>query len=360
MQIKSKRTIILIAFLLVLVLLNGAIYFYLVKSFPAQEQIEKQPKELSHGPCLADDEEVMYSYPEESLLIVPLTITIKDKNTGEKKLSFRIENFNHEYRHLSRIHKCGFYFIKMINYDPKKTKQDPGFKEELWRCKYDKVCEKIITLAEKDESGIYHSFYNSFFSIDLVERYLILTQGYLGSPDYALVIKNLETNEDVFVLTLKEITNEYPHFMGVFSFSHISSLGEWIKNGKYFWGEIADQANVLAFFRIERDTWKYEIFEAPEGTMGGDDLNTELGYVTYDDGPPWTGDLEFAKMYQEQWEREGKIVSFYLYNLFTKEKTLLATTTDTMWYFKPKWLSDTELQYELPGDEKKIYKINEK
>lgn len=35
--------------------------------------------------------------------------------------------------------------------------------------------------------------------------------------------------------------------------------------------------------------------------------------------------------------------------------------TEPLWYFKPKWLSETELGYTLPNGEKKVYKIsNEK
>ena len=114
---------------------------------------------------------------------------------------------------------------------------------------------------------------------------------------------------------------------------------------------------MLAFFRIEAGIWKWEIFEAPQGTMGGDALNPELGYTTYNTGAPWTGSQELNEEIKKQWQEQGKIASFYLYNLFTKKQILLATTTDPIWYFKPRWLSDTELQYYIPSGEKKVYKI---
>lgn len=47
----------------------------------------------------------------------------------------------------------------------------------------------------------------------------------------------------------------------------------------------------------------------------------------------------------------------YIENLFIKERRFIASTTEPLWYFKPIWISDTELEYELPSGEKKIYKI---
>ena len=118
-------------------------------------------------------------------------------------------------------------------------------------------------------------------------------------------------------------------------------------------------ANEIAYLRILRDLWKLDVLPVPSGTSGGTALNPEYGYVTYDTGPGWIGIDVIAEQVYDEWRKEGKKIDFYLYNLFTKEKTLLATIDDPSWSFKPQWLSDTELRYELPTGEKKIYKIEE-
>jgi hypothetical protein len=133
-------------------------------------------------------------------------------------------------------------------------------------------------------------------------------------------------------------------------------MTEWSKDGKYYWGNLFDGADTLAYFRIEVGTWKNDIFSVPAGTMGGDYLNTENGFITYDDGSPWTGDADADKMYQEQWKKEGKKVSFYLYNLFTKEKVLLGTDSDPTSAIQGDWVTDREFDYILRSGEKRVYK----
>ena len=54
--------------------------------------------------------------------------------------------------------------------------------------------------------------------------------------------------------------------------------------------------------------------------------------------------------------KPGKYV-LDLHNLFTKERVLLETVSDPGWFYKPQWISDTELQYTMPSGEVKIYKL---
>ncbi len=312
--------------------------------------------------CLDEKKEVSYKIEEKESPLADVIVFVNDKFTGKELSSFKIENIRKNY-HPIELHQCGVYVIKMFNYDPKKTKQDPGYKTELWKYDYSNKGKPVVLFHEKiDENGIktYKSYYGTDFRVNPSEKYVALEKwtltefdrgGFVDGKDLSMAIKNLETKEDVFVLPANEIQKKNPNLAGGFD------MREWTKDGRYFWGDIFDGADTLAFFRIEADTWKWEIFEAPAGTMGGTAFNSEYGYITYDDGPPWTGDVEFDEINKEKWLKESKKVHFYLYNLFTKKQILLATVDDPLWSFKPKWLSDTELQYELPSGEKKIYKI---
>ncbi|MBU4348553.1 hypothetical protein KJ671_03590 [Patescibacteria group bacterium] len=333
-----KKILIILIPLILIATITIAYFFFFPEEEIKPDKTLKQSTFLTQ--CLSENLEVSYKIEEKESPLADVVVYIIDENTGKEVTSFKIDNIFKNY-HPIELYKCGIYVIRFFNYDPRISKQKPEFRAEFWRYYY-------------SGEGIQLFFSEDFsydFRVDPTEIYLVLERSYLGNPDYALVIKNLQTKKDVFVLPLKEITDKYPDFLGSIGFN------EWTRGSKYFWGNIFDGANVLAFFRIERDSWKRELFEAPTGTMGGTALNSEFGYITYDDGPPWTGDLDFAKMYQEQWEKEGKIVSFYLYNFFTNKKIVLATTTDTMWYFKPKWISDTELEYYLPSGERKIYAV---
>ncbi|TSD02482.1 MAG: hypothetical protein Athens071424_4 [Parcubacteria group bacterium Athens0714_24] len=296
--------------------------------------------------CLSDNSVTTYENDKDNTYIV-----VSDKKTGQEINRFQIKNIITDHYHGQELHKCNFYVIRQFNYDSKTRRKTPNYSAELWSYNYTQNGLSILTFSKTDNNGNYLLFFNDDFRISPDEKYLALEKGYAGQDDYSIVIKTLSDKKDAFIISAKELSQKYPDIVGNFG------LKEWTKDGRYFWGNIFDGADVLAFFRIEIGTWKWEVFEAPVGTMGGDVLNPELGYVTYDDGSPWTGFADLDQAYREQWKKEGKIVHFYLYNLFTKEKTLLATYDDPTYFTKPKWLSDTQLQYEMPNGEKRIYEI---
>lgn len=315
-------------------------------------------KNNSHTVCLGDDEVVEYKierlgkYPSVEYNEGFIEVTIKKKNTNQEIKSFRIDNIlSPSHYHPVEIRKCGVYVLRGFNFDHKLFKPLPGFSRELWYYGFDGSGNKIVSLAGENNKGEAENYYSYDFRVDPTETYVVLQKGYFGRLDYSIIVKDLKTQKDAFTLSLKEITSKYPQFEASLA------MNDWTKDARYFWGNIFEAADVLAFFRIETGIWKWEVFEAPVGTMGGDALNPELGYVTYDDGSPWTGDADIDQAYREQWKKEGKKLHFYLYNLFTKEKILLEIFDDPTYFTQPQWLSDTELQYEMPGGEKRVYEI---
>ena len=348
MKIDSKKTIIAVIFLLVLILLtSGTVHFYQAKNSLPEEQIKKIDQNTKH--CLADDEVASYEIKKKENLTyseATVTIFIENQNIDLKKYSFKIENIRKNY-HPVEIHKCGVYVVRMFNHDPKKSKQDPGYREEFWKYDYSGKGEMIILLAEKPKEFI--SYYSPDFRVDPAEKYIVLEKGYLGADDYALVIKNLETKEDTFVLPFKKIADEYPDLIGSFRFR------EWTENGRYFWGDIFVGANVLGFFRIDALNWKTDIFPAPENTVGGDVLNFDTGYTTVHSGYIYFGVYELVQEEKEERRKKGIGTELYVESLITKERHFVDKTDEPLWFFKPKWISETKLEYYLPSGERKIY-----
>lgn len=348
MIVHTKKLLVIIAIIIFLILAIGSIYFYFFKK---PQMLTEKP---SHPICLSDNETVIYNIDRKQY-IGPVEIIIKDKNSKKEISRFIVENVSSGYYPV-QPRKCGVYIMKEFNWDYKKFKPLPGFCVELWKYNYNGEGTPLLTFAGENKQGQPVIYYDYDFRIDFIEIYIALIQGYLGKIDnYATIIKELETKKDIFKLDYENIINQYPEMAGDFQFD------EWTRESRYFWGHLSYGANVLGFFRIERDTWKVDILPAPQGTLGGTAFNPEYGYITYDTGPGWIGIEEIAQQVYEEWQKAGKIKEFYLYNLFTKEKILLATTTDPSWPFQSKsnWISDTELEYELPTGEKKIYKIND-
>lgn len=312
------------------------------------------PKEIKnnqtiHDVCLSDNETVDYTINWRQN-VGPVDIIIKKQEGNKEIFRFKVDSvFSGAYPVQPR--KCGVYVLRLFNYDPQKSKQSPGYKEEIWYYSYDGEGRPLLLLGIKDELGNFHDFFSLEFKVDFLEVYLALIKGYLGRIDFATVIKEIETKEDVFVFPISKIVDEYPSIVG--------SLGlrNWTKDNRYFWADIFMGARVLGFFRIDTTNWNVDIFEVPEDIFGGAALNIEKGYVTQYPGYVWTGVHELTEQIKQEWREQGKISSLYLYNLFAKDDILLATTSEPLWDFKDKWISDTELEYELPSGEKKVYNI---
>lgn len=316
---------------------------------------EKNVKQNLRGGCLSENEvadfkvERLGEYPSVDYNKGFVEVIVKDKYNNKEIKKIRVDDINLSY-HPAEVHKCGIYVIKRFNYNPKIIEQEVGYREELWKYDYRGSGTLLILLAEKPKEFI--SYYSPDFRIFPNEKYVVLEKGYLGKEDYSLVVKDLETKEDILVILANNILEKYPKVIGNFGFY------EWSDDGRYFWGDIFDGAYVNGYFRIDTQNWKVDIFEAPDGAMGGSDLNINTGYITIQPGQVWTGDYQMDQDLKEQYRKEGKKSLLYIYNLFTKEKILVVETEEPLWWFKSQWISDSELQYEMPNGEKKIYKLN--
>ncbi len=346
----KKKSVVIIIVIILSALIVFGIYCFLEK--PIETERNSSEKQIARSSCLEDNEIVVFQLRGIKTRATSADIVISNKITSKEEFRFQIGGLIPYHGHPYEFHKCGVYVIRRFNYDVKTRQGTPNFRKELWKYDYRGKGEKILIFSETDDKGNFKLYFGDDFRVDPTELYVALIKGYPDQQkNYGFSIRNNKISKDVFLLSHSSILEINPNFVG--------SLGlkDWTKAGNYFWGDIFAGAPRLGFVRIQRDTWKYDILPVPAGTLGGTAFNPEYGCVTYDTGPGWIGIDVVAEQVYDEWRKAGKKVDFYLYNLFTKEKTLLATTGDSSWNFKPKWLSDTELQYELPTGEKKIYKI---
>lgn len=278
------------------------------------------------------------------------TILVTNKDGSNK--SFSINNLVYSHGPVE-IGRCNIYTIRQFGWNNKTFKPIKGeFTTDIWKYDYTGNGGKLLNLSEwRDDQERALVYYPYLFTISPDEKYISLAQGYLGSDKHALVIRDIDKEENVFILPIEKIIENNPERIGTIG------LKEWTKDGKYFWIDIFNGANVSAFVRIERDAWSWEMFPAPENTMGGDRLNYNTGWVTHNTLGIWTGENEISQQIKEQYQKEGKTGVFALYNLFTKQEIVLETATDPTYFFKPKWISDTELEYFMPSGERKVYTI---
>lgn len=338
----KKKPAIVISLMFLLIFSLATYIFFHEKSVSV-----KQGGRIAHGICLAEDEVASYEIKKKDNEVSIANIIISDKSNRQEQYRFQIELPIPDHYHPIELHKCGIYAVRSFNYDYVKKQAVSNYRIELWRYNYARNGESITFLS----GPISGKEFGTDFRIDNSEKYLALEKGYLGKEDYSIVIKDLGTKEDIFVLSMKNIAEQYSNIAGNFG------LDQWTKDSRYFWGDIFDGAYVNGYFRIDTQNWKTDIYEAPDGAMGGSPLNINTGYLAIQPGQVWTGDYQLTEELKEQYKKEGKKSELYLYNLFTKEKMLIETTDEPLFWFKPKWLSDTELEYELPNGEKKVYEI---
>ncbi len=309
----------------------------------------------TRSPCLRNDEIATYEVKKRKRNMgdteADVIISIRDKNNGLIKNSFQINDLFND--HSFEVHKCGVYVLRMFNYNPEKTKQEPGYKDELWRYDYNGKGEPLLLFAEKPKEFI--AYYDPVFRVSPDEIYIVLVRGgYLERPDYALVIRNLNLKTDDFVLPRQFLLEQHPEFIGLFS------LRTWTKDGSFFWADLSTTANVEAFLRILRNSWKVDVLFAPEDVLGGDALNLEKGLITVHPGNVWYGIDVMTEQEKERRRAQGIGTELYIQDLFTGKRYFIDKTDEPLWFFKPQWFSDTELEYKLPTGEKKIYNIENK
>ncbi|MEK7608227.1 MAG: hypothetical protein AAB495_01480 [Patescibacteria group bacterium] len=209
----------------------------------------------------------------------------------------------------------------------------------------------LILLYEKKEK--FFSYYSTEFRTSPDEQYISLVRGYLGKPDYALVIKDLATLEDAFTLSIQDIEKRNPDLVQDISFSG----GGWSKNSRYFWADTSYGANTLGFIRIDMQEKKFDLFPSPKDVLGGDALNLERGLTTIHPGNVWYGVTDITEEEKARRRKEGIGTELYIHNLLTGERTFIASTTEPLWFYQPRWTSETELQYTLPSGEKRVYVV---
>lgn len=218
--------------------------------------------EMTHDICLGDNERAEYEKIEKSEGRSIVNIIIRSRKADEKIFDFKIDNVLESY-HIIEPHKCGVYTIREFNFDYKKYKPLPGFSTELWRYRYNGEGESILTLAGENELGKATLGFDYDFRINNDESYIALLKGYLGSADYALVIKDIKTKEDIFSLNLVDLMNQ--HSISPYPVS----LDFWAENGEYFVASFFEpgaplEEQTIAEIRIEIGTWDVKVTKMKE------------------------------------------------------------------------------------------------
>lgn len=174
-----------------------------------------------------------------------------------------------------------------------------------------------------------------------------------------LVIQDLRTSDDVYVLKIRDVFKNNPHIEG-----YLLGTGQWVQrpDGVYLYTSIDGGARPSAFVQIRRDTWKTHIYEVPADFMSSAELAMPpfapyMAYtnVTYRTMAADSMDDIFAMQLKEASQKK-----FILGDLMTGVTTTIETVPIIRGHnFKPVWLDDTTLEYTMPDGTKKTYVVTQ-
>jgi hypothetical protein len=303
------------------------------------------PSDEYSGIPTNEESNTYYGWPNSSTI----DVYVKNRTTSEIVSTFQIQNVVYRAGDALKIYPCGIYVIKGFG-----EADEPGYTTQLWEYNYAGVGKELFTFFV--EGPNYTEQVNNYypdFSVDSDEKHLALEQA-PGEASDSLVIDDTKTLQNLFTLPISSVLEKNSNIAGSVEFEP----GGWSTDGRYFWFDFFQDADVLGFVRIDTANWSYQAFVAPQVTMGGDAFNPDTGMTTYStDVAPWTGDTSIDQQYRDQAQQSGQITSFYIYDLLTNQNYLVATTSDPTYYFQPQWISDAVLQYTLPSGATTTYSI---
>lgn len=341
-------------------LLIGVVFYVIYfRNLVGKPKITEPDVTANHNVCLKDNEIVDYPLDSKYNSLtktpqIPLTVLVKDKLTNQIKFQFQVNDVPSGQSRPLEIHKCGLYVLRQFNFDSKLGVPLSNFAFELWRYDYSGRGVKIITLFQDKVAD-----YSPIFFVDPSEKYIELTRGYIGSIDASVVVLDIGSSNlsQALSVTPKDL------LMKTYSLAPNRDIGAvgWTSDGDYLWGGSESQSDE-AYFRIragDKTKETLQVFKMPGDAVNYGPPNPDTGYIAYVYGPAWGGgDALTQKQISDRWVKGGKTTTLYLYNLFTKDKVVIATSPlQPTWNFSESWLSDTELQYTLPSGEVKTYTI---
>src|SRR3989344_8222147 len=281
------------------------------------------------------------------------TVFVSTYNNTDKLSSFEVTELSSSANNV-QITNCHVYVVR--NFSTGSSRSDQ-LDYQLWR--YDPLGNTEIVIKFHKLLPKANTQYSVTTAISIDGKFIALKEYAVeyrtSDPNDALVIKKLnDLDKDYLKIPLSEIYRT-SNIMGS------PTLLRWSKDSKNLWFELSEAAIVNGFGKINVVTKTFEIYKAPDGTMGGDAFNLESSWITYDPKSFWCGEITCTNDERQDRIRRGMSSELYVYNLITKESILVESyKPDPLWYYKPRWISDSVLSYVLPDGTTKRYNVTKK
>lgn len=232
----KKITLYFIA-ITTLILFTIILYPIGLRDFPlSQPHVQKIVKNesLSRGEnipfnrpsCLGEDETFEFIFNKETRTI---DVYINKKVNGLRSYAFTVSDVSNGYNIEQR--ECGFYVTRDFGFDYLYGKELDNFSVEIWQYQADGKGRKIVTLAEKTQSAK-SSYYMYDYIIDESGSYITLEYPYIA--ENFIVIKNIQSGENLFSVTKEELVTKYNIDIHNPELMYIRESWSWTNGHFYF------------------------------------------------------------------------------------------------------------------------------
>lgn len=318
-------------------------------------------KFVDQGRCLKDGERAVYEVVKKGS---PATVQVSVFDDEGSTMTWRreIEIPDSDVFVPLKLGRCAFYVEQAINYDYDKQWFPAGYERRLNRYDFfSNASAHQIVLEEENKTGKSNDFQVFFarlaFAVSPSEHYISLVHSYLEKPDYALVIRNLQTGKDEYVLTLADLLKQHPTAAGSFD------VGEWYTRPdgtEVLLGNLYQDRYKPAFYLLEAGTWKMHVWPTPQDFSGYSEFaiakySPHFAYTDFDvfGGIDTLEDQIFADKVAR-----GDMVHLKVANLETGKTDVIAEVPLVRHYrFNLTWLSETQLQYTMPDGTTRTYTV---
>lgn len=323
---------VLVVIFCALLLANSVIGILLIHNFSSQKINKTQIEDTNQDaiPSLLPTrvkEKIQLIKKEENYIAVirdnpqdktKSDIYLKDEKLGVEEFFITLQDVYKSHYHSAEYHNGNLYILIRPGGEDSYLK-NPNWTTELWR--YDQQKNGVRLFSNK---GIDYrvSDDEQIIAIDAHERFEILDKG--GERLSVIKMSDLKT------------TDKMPDR----GFSGFIGFGD-----DEIWLDTTYGPTLIGLVKIDINTYKIDKYDLTDLDTGPEyAFNMERMLLAFTNYPPI-----FDEGGREDYLKSAEEVNLVVYNLTTKEKTIIATSTTKR--FRPVWVHETTLEYNLPQEE---------
>ena len=285
-----------------------------VKSPPAGPVDESHPSgtEVSEALTPGEPPEYEITITTQAENEMAADIRVLNLTDGQEILHLTLENVDEGHYHAAEYHAGTLYIIRQWG------SSEEGWKQELWKYDAEGLGEKIYSSERID------------FRVAPDQSLIAVVQR--GSEDLS--------DDDLIFLDPQgnQVEIISPELENLFL-----DLGEWSRDGSFFWGTYQAAYRPLYFYQVKIDSWEFTPYDLSDLSLEHEyALNPNTGQLLFSDLPVFFEVTGYQRFLIQQ-----DPVTLYLYDFSDQSQRSISIIISKS--FNPEWIDDHMIEYRDPN-----------